>query len=234
MKPTASSFRLTTLTLLCAASLVSLGADTPQAAAARKQFLETKAKAEKGDAPAQYSVGESFRSGQVVAINYVEMVKWYRKAAEQNYAPAQHRLGWAYDSGTGVEQDRAAGFELYLKAAEQNHIPAQNMVGYRLEHGSGVAQNEGEAVQWYRKAAEQDYFDCQCKLARCYENGIGVRPDLVEAYAWYSLAAEKDKGMAKVRDSFVKTFLSPKQLAEGLKRTEELRAQIAARPKSGK
>ncbi len=37
--------------------------------------------------------------------DYVEAVKWYRKAAEQNHAVAQVNLGVCYANGNGVVKD---------------------------------------------------------------------------------------------------------------------------------
>ena len=66
---------------------------------------ETKAKAEKGDAEAQYSLGVRYDNGDGVAKDEIEAVKWYRKAAEQNYASAQYNLGLCYYNGQGVAKD---------------------------------------------------------------------------------------------------------------------------------
>ncbi len=224
--------------LIYGAGLVVQGADTPQAAAARKQFLENKAKAEKGDARAQHSLGEHFESGQVVAVNFAEAVKWYRLAAEQNYASAQYSLGMCCGRGRGIELDREAAAGWYRKAANQNHLQAMSNMGYVLEHGSGIAKNEKEAVEWYRKGAELNHSGCQGKLARCYENGVGMPVDKVEAYAWYSLSAasaglQAGQDITKSRDLMAATFLTPQQVGAGKKRAEELRSQIADKLKPG-
>jgi len=45
--------------------------------------------------------------GRGVAQDYVEAVKWFRKAAEQNEADAQFNLGICYFIGRGVAKDEA-------------------------------------------------------------------------------------------------------------------------------
>jgi len=55
-----------------------------------KKFEEYKAKAVKGDAKAQYTLGFFYDNGTGVEKDEKEAVKWYRKAAEQNFAEAQH------------------------------------------------------------------------------------------------------------------------------------------------
>ncbi len=92
-----------------------------------------------------------------MATDYVEAVKWFRKAAEQNYAEAQNNLGACYATGQGVAKDYVEAVKWYRKAAEQNFAPAQYNLGVCYATGRGVATNYVEAVKWYRKAAEQDH-----------------------------------------------------------------------------
>jgi TPR repeat protein len=70
----------------------------------RKRFEDTKAKAEKGDAFAQWSLGNAYLKGEGVAKDDVEAAKWYRKAAEQNDAVGQYNLGVCYHEGRGGSQ----------------------------------------------------------------------------------------------------------------------------------
>jgi hypothetical protein len=58
-----------------------LAADNPE---------ELQAKAEKGDAEAQFYLGVMYENGNGVLKDYTEAVKWYRKAADQGAAAAQH------------------------------------------------------------------------------------------------------------------------------------------------
>jgi TPR repeat protein len=90
-----------------------------------KDFKSLKALAEKGDAKAQYSLGDKYVTGPGVEKDDKEAVKWYRKAAEQNYAPAQHNLGYVYANGEGIEEDDKEAVKWYRKAAEQGYEPAK-------------------------------------------------------------------------------------------------------------
>ncbi len=86
---------------------------------------ELRAKAESGDAIAQYNLGWMFANGRGIAQDDAEAVKWFRKAAEQGYASAQSNLGVMYEQGRGVEQDYAEAVKWYRKAAEQGDAIAQ-------------------------------------------------------------------------------------------------------------
>ena len=71
-----------------------------------KRFEEIQARAAKGEAEAQCQLGGCYRTGEGVATNAVEAVKWYRQAAAQDYAQAQNALGNCYSMGPGRGQER--------------------------------------------------------------------------------------------------------------------------------
>ena len=89
---------MTALFLGVACFLFQAGAAEPTEAE-RKSFLETKVKAEKGDAKAQTLLGIFYQDGDGVPKDDAEAVKWYRKAADQGHALAQYFLGYKYQYG---------------------------------------------------------------------------------------------------------------------------------------
>ena len=120
--------------------------DTKQAEADIKQFEINKAKAELGDAQAQYNLGNCYYAPTGVGFSGVEAAKWYRKAAEQGNAEAQFQLGTLYRLGIGVRKNMveavkwlnlasAQGCELDKKTLfliEQKMTPEQIAEGQRL------------------------------------------------------------------------------------------------------
>ncbi len=110
----------------------SLDGTNTQEVPDRNAFEETKAKAGKGDAEAQYSLGACYENGQGVTKDYAEAVKWYRKAADQNFAKAQSFLGICYFKGNGVPKDYVMAYKWQLLAAAQGDKDAK----------AGVAQME--------------------------------------------------------------------------------------------
>jgi len=208
--------------------LLATRAAAPKGAALPGKFQEYQAKAEQGDAEAQFNLGFCYDDGRGVAKNYAEAVKWYRKAAGQNFAPAQFNLGYCYANGQGVAKNYDKAVKWFRKAAEQNYAPAQSNLGYCYDNGRGVAKDYVEAVTWYRKAAESGHTEAQLNLGCCYANGQGVVKDKVEAYAWFSMAAKADSDAAKSRD-LLRKELTPQQFTDAQKRMKELRWQIAAK-----
>ncbi len=157
-------------TLAAAAILIVAGACTPSSRgpedAEAQSIEELSAKAEQGDAEAQYLLGEAYYFGQGVEEDLEEGVdRWtkavdrWTKAAEQGHADAQYRLGEAYYFGQGVEQDPEEAVDWWTKAAEQGHAEAQYELGEAYHFGEGVEQDHAEAVRWWTKAADQGHAD---------------------------------------------------------------------------
>ena len=87
-------------------------------AASQTDFAATKLKAEQGDAIAQHNLGVMYADGEGVTKDYIEAVKWYRKAAEQGLAEAKYNLGLMYAKGNGVTKDYIEAEKWYRKAYE--------------------------------------------------------------------------------------------------------------------
>ena len=84
------------------------------------------ARAEAGDAKAQYKLGRRYSVGRDgVERNASEAVKWFRKSAEQGYAPAQFHLAECYTSGVGVAHNSFEALKWLRKAADQGYYEAR-------------------------------------------------------------------------------------------------------------
>jgi hypothetical protein len=66
-----------------------------------------------------------YYNGRGVPQDYVQAVKWWRKAADQGDALAQSNLGRIYGDGQGVPQDYVQAVKWLRKAAKQGHADAQ-------------------------------------------------------------------------------------------------------------
>jgi hypothetical protein len=119
----------------------------------RKLADATRERAEQSDAHAQKSLGSMYYEGNGVRLDYVEAVRWYRKAADQGYVKAQSNLASMYHYGKGVPQDYTEVVLWARKAAERGDAVGQAYLGGSYAQGQGVPQDYAEAVRWYRKAA---------------------------------------------------------------------------------
>ena len=195
---------------LCLASAWHLWHRKPMQAAAKSAVPETftfeeaqqppdtltseealKARAEKGDAEAETSLGLCYYVGQGFRQDYEEAAKWFRKAAERGAAHAQYFLGLCYDEGHGVPKDSPKAAYWFTKAANQGNADAQCYLGSCYWTGVGVRQDCAEAAKWYRRAADQGNADAQSLLGGLYARGDGVPQDYVEAVKWGRRAAEQ-------------------------------------------
>ncbi len=123
----------------------------------QNEFSEYQAKAEQGDARAQFLLGQCYALGKGVGRDHAKAVNWYRKAAEQNYAEAQIKLGNSYADGQGVKKDYAEAVKWYRKAAEQNRYAEANInLGYCYTFGLGVKIDYAEAYAWCDQVAKTD------------------------------------------------------------------------------
>ena len=107
----------------------------------------------KGDARAQYKLGNMYKNGEGVSEDDAKAVKWYRKAAEQGHVRAQYDLGRSIAGGQGTLLNGIEAAKWFRKAAEQGHAMAQYRLGLRYSMGTGVPKNNVRAYMWWSLAA---------------------------------------------------------------------------------
>ena len=140
-------------TVLLAVLVVALGASIR--AQDEQALADLRARAEAGEADAQFNLGVMYDNGEGVPQNYAEAMRWYRLAAEQGHAEAQGTLGIMYGTGEGVPQDYAEAVRWYELAAEQGLASAQHNLGITYANGRGVSQDDVQAHMWFNLAASR-------------------------------------------------------------------------------
>lgn len=152
--------------------------------------------AKQGDSSAQFELAMRYGSGEGVAENEKEAVKWFRLAAQQGLADAQYALGLYYDEGPNADWKEAEKW--YRLAAAQGIVDAQFELGCHYAPLSILAGEDfnansdiEEAVRWFKPAAEQGHAGAQLRLGDYYYDGIGVPRDKKQAVKWLRLAAEQ-------------------------------------------
>ena len=175
-----------------------------------KNLAELKARAEAGDATAQYSLGLRYYQGKGVKRDSVTAYAWWEIAASNGNKAAESDKR-ILDKALTIQQVKAAhklAWELkktlpmdfkYLKVlAENGNVDAQFELGMMYNEGKGVEQDFKEAVKWYQKAADQGDAGAQYALGHLYYNGMGVKEDRVTAYALCLIASANGNGLASV------------------------------------
>jgi uncharacterized protein len=113
--------------------------------------------AQKGDAEAQFDLGNAYEQGLLGTINYTEALNWIQESAKQGHPEAQASLGQMYEDGEGVKQNYAMAAKWYRKAAE--HAPnlggagqGRNNLGLLYLNGLGVPKDFVQATFWFTLA----------------------------------------------------------------------------------
>ena len=89
-----------------------------------------RARAEAGNAEAQFDLGKLYAKGNGVPKDDALAVAWFRKAAEQGHARSQGNLGLAYRDGRGVTRDDVQAVVWFRKAADQGEARAQGFLAH--------------------------------------------------------------------------------------------------------
>jgi TPR repeat protein len=123
------------------------------------------ARAEGGNADAQFSLGLRFANGKGPARDYAQAAQWYLKAAEQSHALAQFNLGVMYAEGQGMPSDKAQSLLWFDRAARLGDPAAQHRMGITHHRASlerspvNAPESRIEAYKWLQLSDAQGYRD---------------------------------------------------------------------------
>lgn len=117
--------------------------------------------AARGNAEAQYQVGNLTEVGEGVAKSQAEALQWFRKAADLGNPKAQFELGVYFAKGWVVQQNYADAREWFSRAAEQGHPEAMAWMGSIFNEALGTPKDLAEAYFWFRLAREYHSFSSE-------------------------------------------------------------------------
>ncbi|TLU71548.1 tetratricopeptide repeat protein [Lichenicoccus roseus] len=84
--------------------------------------------AQRGDAAAEYQLGQRYRLGRGLQQSYPAALHWYLRSSDQGFTPAEDRVAIMYMNGRdGLPKDEASGLQLWEKAASQGDFAAKIM-----------------------------------------------------------------------------------------------------------
>ena len=105
--------------------------------------------ATKGDAEAQFDLGQAYRLGRGVPTNLATAQTWFERAAEQGQVDAQTTLGlMLFQNG-----DQPGGLKWLRKAADQGEARAMLVYGTALFNGDGVPQDPTRGYAYVSRSA---------------------------------------------------------------------------------
>jgi hypothetical protein len=182
------------------------------------------ARAESGDARAQFDLGWKYHEGDGIPQDYEQAARWLRRAADQGLLTAQVRLGNLFEWGHGVPEDPLTAAAWYQRAADAGLAVAHFALGKLSLDGTGVPKDAAKAVASFRRAADGGFPMAAFVLGQLYLSGEGVERDPVEAYAWLRVAMtapELPPFVAAARERVAST-LNAAELEKAERRVSEL------------
>lgn len=146
---------------------------------------DVRARAEAGDAEAQNDLGCCYNTGNGVAVDKSEALRWIRAAAAQGNEDACFNLGLYHAHGWGgLKRDNREALKCYLLAAKKGHVGAWVNLGDLYWRGAGVTMDRAEAMRWWLKAARNREADACMIVGYKYGKGTGVRRNMAKARTW--------------------------------------------------
>lgn len=107
--------------------------------------------ADKGDADAEFNLGQAYRLGRGVATNLAAAKTWFERAADQGHLDAETTLGLLLFQNN----EQADGLKWLKKAAERGEPRALLVYGTALVNGDGVTQDPVLGYAYVSRAAAQ-------------------------------------------------------------------------------
>src|SRR5689334_17938453 len=118
--------------------------------------------AEKGDADAEFNLGQAYRLGRGVPTNLAEAKNWFERAAARGHVDAQTTLGLLlFQNG-----NQAEGLKWLKQAAEQGEPRALLVYGTALVNGDGITQDPILGYAYVSRAAAQGLEPAKQTLAQ--------------------------------------------------------------------
>lgn len=152
-----------------------------------------KKSADGGCAVALVRLGDVYRQGLGVEVNYEKAIEVWRRAAELNETGAYYYLAQAYENGWGVEVDVKKAISLYEKAWSSGDWRVGNHLAQLYATGKGVEKNPSKALKIYKVGVERGDAKAMIAMAQLLVRGDGVSADQEKAEKLLIQAA--DKGM---------------------------------------
>ena len=159
--------------------------------------------AEKGDADAEFNLGQAYRLGRGVPINLAAAQTWFERAANQGHLDAQTTLGLLlFQNG-----DRAEALKWLKQAADKGEPRAQLVYGTALVNGDTVTQDPPLGYAYVSRAAAQGLAPARQTLAQmdqvlpAADRKKGAQIALEQTKAAPAPATGKEKPKTKVAEA---------------------------------
>lgn len=137
--------------------------------------------AEKGDADAQFNLGQAYRLGRGVPTNIAAAKTWFERAANQGHLDAETTLGLLLFQNS----EQAEGLKWLKKASDKGEPRAMLVYGTALVNGDGITQDPVLGYAFVSRSAAQ---------------GLGPAKETLEQLDQILPIADRKRGLEIARD----------------------------------
>lgn len=175
---------------------------------------ELGARAQTGDAEAQYELGKIYMKKEYK--DYVKANAWLLKAAEQGHVKAQTEIGYNYYAGLGTAKNLEEAEKWFNKAAAQNDAYAQFALGQLYKE----RKDDKKAFEFFLLSAEQYFGPTEQMVGLAYYGEKGVPKNLVLSYVFLQRSKHNPSTSQSYLENakkilpLIKIQLSSRELAE--------------------
>ena len=162
------------------------------------------------DPDAQVLLGNCYYYGTGFNQNYLEALKWYRKASKQENGQAYYMIGRCYENGQGVKKSIQLAKENYQEEQIDRIAHAMWDAGQKMIL---ITRMNREAADLFNKDIPFEYFEdahihgfkmATLKVAECYYLGKGVVQD--KDYSFELAKKLYDEGYEEAQEFLQKYF----------------------------
>jgi TPR repeat protein len=154
--------------------------------------------AKKGNAEAQFKVGEMYETGRGVEKNVIEAKRWINMAAAQGNRAAGYNLLYKDLEKNGVTNKNKAQLTDLQKAAADGDGYAQYYLGLMYSRGVGVKKNSNSAHDWLAKASLVGITAAEAEIARVNQANHGAQLRAQQEAAAQQQARRKEEERRKL------------------------------------
>jgi len=183
--------------------------------------------AQKGNAEAQFKVGEMYETGFGVKQDMTEANNWITKAANQGHETAGFKLLYWDMKKNGVTDANKAEVETLKTKANEGNPQAQYYMGKMYAEGVGVKKNSDKAIGWLNKAALVGVLAAESEI-------VGVREDKQRQVLAKRRADEKRRAELKAKQEREKQARIEKQKKLQAQKQAEAKARAEEAAKQNK
>ena len=126
--------------------------------------------AKKGNAEAEFKVGEMYETGFGVKADKAEALNWITKAADQGHETASFKLLYWDVEKNGINTANKAKVDDLKAKAKSGNPQAEYYIGKMYARGVGMKKDTDKAITWLNKAALVGVLEAEREMTNVRES----------------------------------------------------------------